>query len=262
MTSPNGSEPATGHQLYHAETLAPVTALKVVAAAIFAIYGVQIGLYAAGMIELGAAVAGFLVMFVGVLVWARKRGHGRVALGWRRPPLVSVIAAVLVGASAWFVNLTIVTLIQPPGDTSGLERVVVQTPLVPTLLGLALLPAVTEEMVFRGMFMRSLLTRFAPVHAIGFAAAVFGLYHLLPAQMISTFLLGLALGFLTWRAGSAIPAMIAHGLNNAIAVIVSRDEVPGLTPWMTAHGGLLLAGTTVVLASGLALAALTTRGAA
>jgi len=262
MTSPTGSEPATGHQLYHGEALAPVTATKVVATAILAVYVVQLGLFGAGVIELGAAAGGFVAVLGGVLLWARQRGFRLAHLGVRKPPMLGVVAAVLIGLSAWFVNLCIVALIKPPGDSSKLQQVVEATPLVPTLLGLALMPAVTEEIVFRGIFTRALATRFAAVHAIGFSAAVFALYHLLPAQMISTFGLGLVLGFVTLRSDSAIPAMIAHALNNTIAVIVSREEVPGLTPWMSAHGGLMLAGTSALLAGGIAIAAMTTRGGA
>ncbi len=254
------SDPATGQQLYHAEALTPATGLKVVCACVFAIYAVQIGLYQAGVLALVAAVAGFGVALVGVIVWARQRGISWAALGLRRPALVFVVAGVLVGVSAWYPNLWLVSLIEPPGDSSGLQKVVEQTPLAATVLGIALVPALAEEVIFRGVFARALSTRFSAVHAIGFSAAVFGLYHLLPAQMISTFSLALALGFLTLRARSAVPAMVAHFLNNTVAVVVARHEVPGLTPWLNTHEPVVLAGTSLLLVSGLALAA--TRGAA
>ena len=254
------SDPATGQQLYHAEALTPATSLKVVCACVFAIYAVQIGLYQVGVIAIGAAIAGFGAALCGLLVWARQRGTRWAALGLRRPALGFVIAGVLVGMSAWYPNLYIVSIIEPPGDSSGLQKVVEETPLAFTVFGIALVPAVAEEVIFRGVFARALATRFSPVHAIGFSAAVFGLYHLLPAQMISTFCLALALGFLTLRARSAVPAMVAHFLNNTVAVVVARHEVPGLTPWLNTHEPAVLAGTSLLLVSGLALAA--TRGAA
>ena len=260
--SPMPSEPATDQQLYHGATLAPVTAVKVVGAAILTIYAVQIGLYNAGMIELGAAAVGFGAVGVGLLVWAHRHGWSRAQLGIRRPALVFVIASVLVGVSAWYVNGWIVSLLGVPAGSEGelrLQAIVGQTPLLPTLLALAVLPALTEELVFRGVFARALATKFAWIHAIGFSAAVFALYHLLPPQMVSTFCFGLALGFLTLRASSVIPAMIAHLLNNTVTLVVTRHEVPGLTQWMDGHAGAMLIGTSVLLASGITLAA---RGAA
>jgi membrane protease YdiL (CAAX protease family) len=105
--------------------------------------------------------------------------------------------------------------------------------------------------------MRALAKRFFPVAAMVIASVVFSAYHLLPAQMVSTLGLGLALAYLTLRADSAIPAMLAHLLNNSIVIVVSRDEVPSVGAWMGAHSTLMLAGTAAVCASGLALA---TRG--
>ncbi len=226
-----------------------------VAAAILAIYAVQITVFSAGVIELGAAAAGYGAVLVGLVVWARRGGASRVQLGLRWPHGRFVIAAVLIGVSAWYVNGWIVAQLDLPGDAAKLQAIVEQTPLLPTVLVLALMPAVSEEIVFRGVFTRSLVTKFAAVHAIGFSAAVFGLFHLLPPQVVSTFCLGIALGFLTLRASSAVPAMIAHLLNNVITLVVSRHEVPGLTPWMDAHAATMLIGSSVALAGGIALAA-------
>jgi hypothetical protein len=39
--------------------------------------------------------------------------------------------------------------------------------------------------------------------------------------MIQIYFLGLILGFLAWRTGSVIPSLILHGLNNAMAIILS-----------------------------------------
>ena len=236
-----------------------MAAVKVVAAAIFGIYAVQIGLYSAGVLELVAAGASFAVVLVGMALWARRNGWRREELGLRRPAGVFMAAAVFIGVSAWYVDGWIVAMLNPPGDSSKLQELVDQTPLVPTLLVLAVLPAMAEELVFRGVLTRMLRTRFAAVHAIGMSAAVFALYHLLPPQMVATFCLGLALGWVTLRANSVIPAMITHALNNAVTIIVSRSEVPGMTSWMDHHAGTMLIGSTVVLASGLVLVA---RGAA
>jgi membrane protease YdiL (CAAX protease family) len=244
--------------LYHGDALAPVTAVKVVGAAILTIYAIQLGLHAIGVQELVGAAAAFLAVAVGVVWWARWSGITGAQLGLRRPALVHVAAGVLVGLSAWYVNLWLVSLIQPPGDSSALEAVVVRTSLLPTVVALAILPAVAEELVFRGVLARALETTFVRGYAIALSAAAFAIYHLLPAQMITTFCLGLVLAYITLRAHSVIPAMIAHLLNNVIALLVSRNDVP--TGWMTAQPVAMLVGSALVLVSGIALAA--SKGAA
>jgi sodium transport system permease protein len=241
--------------LYHGETLAPVGAAKVVGGAVLTIYGVQITLIGAGTIELVAAAIAYLAVLVGLVVYVRRAGLRVAHVGLRRPAGVFVAAAIMIGLSAWYVNLVIVAVIEPPGDLSGLQDVVVQTPLLATLLVLGVLPAIAEELVFRGVLTRALATRFGAFHAVGMSAAVFALYHLLPPQMISTFCLGLALGFLTLRARSVVPAMIVHLLNNTIAIIVTREIVPGMATAIEEHAIVMLVVTLGLLGGGIALAA-------
>jgi len=241
--------------LYHADVLAPVAATGVVATAIVAIYGLQIILLSAGLIELAAAALADALVLIGLGLYARRNQLTWGHFGIRRPDAIYMVAAVLIGVSAWYLNLWLVVLIEPPGDASGLQKVVEQLPLGTTLLTIAVLTPIVEELVFRGVFVRALAKRFFPIAAIAIASAVFSLYHLLPAQIVSTFGLALALGFITLRANSAIPAMLAHVLNNAVVIVVSRDELPRASAWMGAHSTLMLAGCAIVFAGGLVLAA-------
>ncbi len=248
------SEPRTGHQLYHDEALPPVGATKVTATAILGIYVVQIGLFSAGVIDLVAALAGDAAVLLGLYLYARRRGLSATHFGLRRPAPVFLAAGGLIGISAWYLNLVLVVLLRPPGDATGLQKIVEQTPLAPTWFAIALLPAITEEIVFRGVFTRALATRFVPWVAIVLSALVFAVYHLLPAQMISTFMLGLALAYLTLRARSVIPAILGHLLNNTVVIVVSRDEIPALGTWIGDHGVPMLVGAAGLLGAGLGLA--------
>lgn len=248
------SEPRTGHQLYHDEALPPVRATKVVATAVVGIYGVQLGLIAFGVLDLIAALSGDLAVLLGLYVYARRRGLRAMHVGLRRPAPVFVVAAGLVGVSAWYLTLVVVMLIQPPGDAKGLQKIVEQTPLAPTWIAIALLPALAEEVVFRGVLTRSLATRFVPWLSVVLSALAFALFHLIPAQMISTFLFGLALGYITLRARSCVPSMVAHLINNTVVILVARDELPGAGKWMGKHGVVVLVAAAALFGAGLGLA--------
>jgi membrane protease YdiL (CAAX protease family) len=241
--------------LYHVDALAPVAATKVVATAILGIYAIQLVLIGTGVIALAASAIADLAVLVGLGLYARAHELTWAHLGLRRPAPVFLLAAVLIGVSAWYVDLWIVFVISPPGGTGGLNEIVEQTPLVATLAALGVLPPIAEEIVFRGVFARALAKRFFPIAAIVIASVVFSAFHVLPAQMISTFGFGLALAYLTLRADSAIPGMLAHLLNNTIVIVVSRDEVPGVSAWMNAHSIVMLAGSAAVLAGGLTVVA-------
>jgi membrane protease YdiL (CAAX protease family) len=125
------------------------------------------------------------------------------------------------------------------------------------LFALAVMPAICEEVLFRGAVQRALSTRlFAPA-AIVLSSLLFAGYHMSPIQLVPTFTLGLALGALAWRADSIAPAMLAHFLNNTLAVLVSRRQPAALAGWLESNPNLALAGCAVATVGGLVLIART-----
>ena len=87
------------------------------------------------------------------------------------------------------------------------------------LLAMALLPAVGEELFFRGYVQRVVQGWIKNPHAAIFAAAVFfSAFHLQFAGFLPRFLLGAVLGYLFYWSGSLWLSVAAHFANNAIAV--------------------------------------------
>lgn len=260
MTSPTPSEPRTGDQLYHGAPLTPVVAIGVTGAAVATIYISQIALVAFGAPALIAAIGGDVLALGWLWRFARARHLTLADVGMRPVPRRFIGAAALLGMSTWYLTALLVVLLDRliglPGDTTGLEKLVEQTALVPTLLALTIFPAITEELVFRGVLLRALQPRLGTIAAIFISAAVFGLYHVWPpAQMISTFALGIVLAFVTLRARSIVPAITIHALNNTVAVVLSRNEFAQVTGWMEHNGLAMLVIVIVLVGSGLALAA-------
>jgi membrane protease YdiL (CAAX protease family) len=139
-------------------------------------------------------------------------------------------------------------------QTRELSRLIERPPLVAAIAMFAAVPAVCEELVFRGVFARALGRDLPLAGAAAISAAVFSAYHLSVAQALPTLTLGVALAILAIRSGSVLPAMLAHAINNAAAIAVSRDEVPALSGWLADHPIAALAIAIVVAAGGLALA--------
>lgn len=89
-------------------------------------------------------------------------------------------------------------------------------------LVVGLLAPVSEELVFRGAVLRSLL-RWGPANhwfAIAISAVLFALIHVNPAQMPHAFAVGLLLGWLYYRTDSVVPGIVYHWINNSIAYVV------------------------------------------
>ncbi len=83
-----------------------------------------------------------------------------------------------------------------------------------------LLPAVCEELLFRGVIQGSLLMRAREGTALFLQAFVFMLFHNDPSFLLPPFLAGLLLGLIRSRTRSLIPAIAAHMSLNAALMLI------------------------------------------
>jgi sodium transport system permease protein len=87
-----------------------------------------------------------------------------------------------------------------------------------TILALVVLPALCEELAFRGFILSGLRRYFKPWSAIWLGSFLFALYHMNVFQFLPTFLLGAILALVTIRSGSIWPAVLFHLLHNGLLV--------------------------------------------
>jgi len=84
-------------------------------------------------------------------------------------------------------------------------------------LAVCVLPAVFEELLFRG-YVQHRLRSLGVRQAIGLQAVLFSLYHMDLYGLPIYFLSGLALGWLRWASGALWVGIVFHALNNALSV--------------------------------------------
>ena len=97
------------------------------------------------------------------------------------------------------------------------------------LFVMALLPAVCEEMMFRGWLQRVLGKSVNYHTAIWVSALVFSAIHFQFYGFIPRMLIGAALGYLYYYTGSLWMSIIAHFTNNAAAVVFAFLSYNGYT---------------------------------
>lgn len=78
-----------------------------------------------------------------------------------------------------------------------------------------------EEVFFRGYMQSMLRERWQPWLAIVVTSACFGALHLDVVHSLLAALLGLYLGFVTERTGSALPAVVCHVVNNGTYIVLT-----------------------------------------
>lgn len=145
-------------------------------------------------------------------------------------PFIALSATVLVSMVAQLINLIYPFPQEYMEQLGGLFKMDTRPWVL--FLVVALTPGICEEVLFRGFLFR-FFERFGGTKAIIISAALFAIFHLDPFRLLPVFLLGLLLGYLTYRSRSLISSMLSHTINNALAIfLVTYSSKPWLKPLM------------------------------
>ena len=135
-----------------------------------------------------------------------------------------------------------------------IEQVLMSDMGVPfNLLVLAIVPALCEEVLFRGYVQRQAERGLGGRGGILLSGLLFGFFHLRLSQVLPLCVLGFYLAYLVWQTGSLWPAVVVHFANNAFAVLAGSyvSSHPELNlenieqmnmPWYGVLVGFLLLG--------------------
>ena len=88
------------------------------------------------------------------------------------------------------------------------------------LIVIALIPAVGEELTFRGVLQQGLTRRMNPHIAIFLSSAIFSFIHFQFYGFLPRLFLGMLLGYMFYTSGALWTCMLMHFLNNGSAVVV------------------------------------------
>ncbi len=183
-------------------------------------------------------------MILPALVARHQNTRFATGFGLKRPKVVFLLAAVLLGISLWPLVMTMTEgwhaaygllfgsekqeqwhakLIETTSEQVARIRMV--DPRV-ILFAFSVIPALCEEWFFRGMLLRSLLKWNSVWKSILISAMVFGSFHVLSNSVIAldrllpSTLIGVMLGYLAYKSDSIWPGVILHSLNNGFVVFL------------------------------------------
>lgn len=91
------------------------------------------------------------------------------------------------------------------------------------LLNIALVPAICEELLFRGYILRAFEKSWGPIVAVLISGLIFGMFHIQLGNILPLATLGVILALMTWLSGTIWPAVVAHFINNGAAVLVGSQ---------------------------------------
>ncbi len=144
----------------------------------------------------------------------------------RRPPLAAIPAALLLAVAinplAGGLQL-VVRRLYPISEQlkTELSRIEMDNLWI-MLLVLAVIPAICEELAFRGFILSGLRHMGHKWRAIVISSVIFGVAHGILQQSIIASLLGTVLGYLAVQTGSILPGILFHMTHNALAVLMGQ----------------------------------------
>jgi sodium transport system permease protein len=226
-----------------------------------------VSLWTGDRLDLRAQVTlNLVVLFLGasLLMLRHYRLDAHAALSLRRPrPAVWI--AVLIGApSAYVTGIGLGQLTQhlfpvPERVLEAFAQYILppDLPLWQVLFFLALMPAVCEEIAFRGLLLHGLRRRLSAAALCIAVGAVFGLFHVDLFRIIPTAYLGTILAAVVVLSGSIYPAVLWHFLNNATGLVPAYFGIQPEAPEWRLYA---LAGLGVIVAFGILVTSQTNVG--
>ncbi len=164
-------------------------------------------------------------------------------LGVKMFSVSSLFLAILIATGMFcglgFVNISIIELLQNLSVSISSPNIVLDNvwQFLYFVFALGVLPAIIEELFFRGLFLNSLSGQSVLSKSLT-VGLFFALYHCNLGQFIYQFIYGALLTILTIYAKSTLPAMITHFLNNFVALLFTylKVSVNLLSPILIACG--------------------------
>lgn len=94
-------------------------------------------------------------------------------------------------------------------------------PFIIVVLVVALMPAVGEELLFRGLIYGSMKHKYSVVWAIVISSVVFGVFHGSIVRILPTGILGACFAYVLYKTNSIYVTSCMHFFNNFIAIVAS-----------------------------------------
>ena len=136
-------------------------------------------------------------------------------------------------------------------NTQMTFEVMMEQPFGLIVLVMAIMPAIGEEIYFRGLIFGSLRHRYPVVWAIVISSFIFGVFHLSLVKILPTGMLGACFAYVTYSSGSIYIGMFLHFFNNLMSAISMKypEVMEKMLPILTKEEllvsdiiGLLVAG--------------------
>ncbi|MGM0546954.1 MAG: CPBP family intramembrane glutamic endopeptidase [Bacteroidota bacterium] len=173
------------------------------------------------------------ILFLGLATWFMARLHSskenrntflRIAIhpDTLQKSVITVALIIAIQPTIWFLSWLNALIPMPEmfSDMQNTQLEMIESYLrgdhllIATLFHVAVVPAICEEVLYRGYVLSAFQKSWGIWPAIIISGLLFGLYHVQLSNLIPLATLGILFAFITWISRSIIPAIVAHFVNN------------------------------------------------
>lgn len=195
--------------------------------------GLVLLIYVGSLVQLkfkmaGLAITQVMIICLPLLFAYYIKTDFKKTFSLRKINLKQILGGILIWMGGFvLINLiTQITLYLFPQNMEVAEAltdaIIIKDNLVLNLAIVALMPAICEEIFFRGFIFTSFKGKSSSKIAIITSGILFGFMHMDFLRIIPTSILGIIFAYTVYKSESIFIAMILHFINNSIAVLVSH----------------------------------------
>ncbi|MCO8121158.1 ABC transporter permease subunit [Stieleria sp. TO1_6] len=171
-----------------------------------------------------------LILFPALLMAFMLTTSMRQSLRIRMPHWTTLPLAILLGVAlhpSYVMLSKLINHVYPVSEQAALAmkpfaQQISAAPWMLVVVLMALVPAICEELTFRGFIFGGLVRQRGKLRAVVVTALMFGISHGVLQQSIAAATMGLVLGWITLRTGSILPCILIHFTNNSLSVSLDR----------------------------------------
>ena len=204
------------------------------------------------------------LMFLLVFLICNKKFKKQLFVASRvkfKPNLYIILGTIFGGAVLFFGSINSSAMLNELFQTFAKPMTDITVPLdnfaqflLATFM-LAVLPAVCEELLFRGIIFNGLKSKLKAPWAIVFSALLFALMHMSIYQTVHQFVMGVILATLAYYSGTIVYGMIFHFVNNFLVVFLTY-AFPSCTFTFSSWGVLEVALSIIIFIVAIGICAL------
>lgn len=175
----------------------------------------------------GVVIQQLIILLCPVLYAWYMKADAKKLFSIKKPGVSQAAGGILFGIAAFLCAIIIGVLLVPffPESADGLTQLddmLTSQPAVALILVVALMPAIGEELLFRGFVMGTLKNKCTGVIAVLITTLLFAAYHMSLIKMFTIGIIGFGLTYAAYKSGSIVTSMCVHFLNNLLSVLITK----------------------------------------